>query len=301
MVLIQLVEVRIRDLKQHIVFQVFLLSGFPDISILFNSLESKFLLIFCEFSVLTHGVHAHDKLDLHGLEWGILKCLPFLFSLWRSFTIFVGLLLISLFIFPLLLGLLLLLDLLIDSHVVLDSHIISFLKKTSHVLELDREIRSKTWHLVVVHVFVSHNLVNKDVFWAVARLVDNTRVRGVGDVVLEQGVGHTFVLLEDLVLDDILGGGIGVEELDLGLSARDVVSLVVLVFLETLFDTLDWLVNLTYIAGRSSGELSEVVNHGLEVIIKVIRVLDHDIELLDLVIELLLGKILLLLLLFDFS
>ena len=97
-----------------------------------------------------------------------------------------------------------LLDLLIYSHVVLHCKVISFLKEASHVLKLDGQVRTKAGHLVVVHVFVSHNLVDQDVLWLPISLVDDARVRGVSDVILEQRVGDSFVLLEDLVLDDVL-------------------------------------------------------------------------------------------------
>ena len=97
-----------------------------------------------------------------------------------------------------------LLDLLIDGHVIFHGEVISFLKETSHVLQLDGQVRAKAGHLVVVHVLVTHNLVDQDVLWLAISLVDNARVSGVSDVILEKGVGDTFVLLKDLVLDDIL-------------------------------------------------------------------------------------------------
>jgi len=56
-----------------------------------------------------------------------------------------------------------------------------------------------------VHVLVAHDLVDQYVLWLAIGLVDDAGVGGVSDVVLEKGVGDTFVLLEDLVLDDILG------------------------------------------------------------------------------------------------
>ena len=140
-------------------------------------------------------------------------------------------------------------DLLIDGHVIFHGEVISFLKETSHVLQFDGQVRAKAGHLVVVHVLVAHHLVDQDVLWLAISLVDDARVGGVSNVVLEQRVGDTFVLLKDLVLDDVLGGIVGVKELDLGLRAWDVVRLVVLVLLEALFYALDWLVNLTNIAG----------------------------------------------------
>ena len=97
-----------------------------------------------------------------------------------------------------------LLNLLIDGHIIFHCEVISFLKETSHVLQLDGQVRAKAGHLVVVHFLVAHDLVDQDVLWLAIGLVDDARVGGVSDVVLEQRVGDTFVLLEDLVLDDVL-------------------------------------------------------------------------------------------------
>ena len=97
-------------------------------------------------------------------------------------------------------------------------------------------------------VLVSYDLIDHDVLGEALLGIDDAGVGGIGLIVLEELVGDPLLLVEDLVLDNVLAGFVGVEELDLGLSSRDEVSLVVVVLSEAIFDALNWLVNFTNIA-----------------------------------------------------
>jgi hypothetical protein len=150
-----------------------------------------------------------------------------------------------------------------------------------------------------VHVFVSNDLVNENMLWLSIDLIYDTWVSGIRLIIFEELESHTFIFFEDFVRKDFLGRLIGVKELDLGLGAGDVMSHIVFVIFETILNTFDGFVDLTNVASRSSSELSEVVDQTLKVVIEIIRVFDHLIKRMDLVIKLFLGKILLSLLLLD--
>ena len=149
---------------------------------------------------------------------------------------------------------------LVHCHVVLHGSVVCFFEETGLILELNRKIRAQSRHLIVVHILIPDHLVDQDVLRLAISLINDAGVGGMRLVILEQTVGHSLVLQEDLVLQDFLGGGVGVQKLDLGLRAWDVVSLVVVVLFKAGFDALDWLVHLANVAGGSASEFSEVVH-----------------------------------------
>jgi hypothetical protein len=108
---------------------------------------------------------------------------------------------------------------------------------------------------------------------------------------LEKLESHTLVLEQDLVFQDFLGCFVRIKKFDLGLCIFDIVSLIIIVLLQSVFDSLDGLVDLSNIARGGSSEFGEMISKSLQIVVEVIRLLDHFTETLDLVVELFPGQI----------
>ena len=199
-----------------------------------------------------------------------MELLPLLLFFLRSFT-FIFIIFFSLLIFPFSHSDLLIPDLFVGLSIIDDSIIIRFLEQTRVILELNGHVRSQLRNLEVLHFFVAHNLLHKNVLWdTLSSLVHNDWVSLRGDIVFEEIVSDSFLLQNNLILHDLLVPLTRMQNRYLGPGSCNQMCGIIVVLKQPLLYAFYWFVYYSNVASCGSGEILDVVDQIRQVVVQII-------------------------------
>lgn len=282
------------NLCVNIILKIIFLALLPAVSVTLHGAKCEQSFVIAEFAVLTHSVEAADKLNLLGLVGRVINLFPHFLLRLESLTVGLHLLFkLRLCMLEVCFFFSLFLSLVVDMNLVCDTSVKGFLEHTCFVLEADRHVGSKLWHLEEVNSTFSHDFRNdlelwKDLLWFLHRdwdwvtLFVKLRLNSCWFILSshlgKKIVGDTGSRLKNFINQKFVFG-VSVTEVDVGCGFSVDMSLVVIL----IGDGFLGLNHLADINGRCFSADFQVIVQILKLITEVARLVDQRVESFHLV------------------